>query len=83
MAIHSIVVVTILIPNEQVAVQFQTIFKSYRFIPMLLVVAIYFIKTYNFNSDDTSKSYQFFPMLMVVAILIPNKQLAIQFQTIL
>ena len=50
-AIHSIVVVTILIPNEQVAVQFQTIFKSYRFIPMLLVVAIYFIKTYNFNSE--------------------------------
>ena len=65
---------------------------SYRFIPMLMVVAILipnkqvaiqFLRAYNFNSGGTNKSYQFIPMLMVVAILIPNKQVAIQFQTIL
>ena len=46
-----LMVVAILIPNKQVAVQFQTIYKgynfnnggtsnSYQFIPMLMVVAI-------------------------------------------
>ena len=68
-----LMVVTILIPNKQVAIQFQTIFYFklfYKGLQILTVVA-------------QAKSYQFVPMLMVVAILIPNEQVAIQYQAIL
>ena len=81
-------------PNSKQAVGYTIsnyfINKSYQFIPMgnpnsneQVAIQYQAILAYNFNSGGINKSYQFIPMLMVVAILIPNKQVAVQFQTVL
>ena len=81
-----LMVVAILIPNKQVAVQFQLFYKGLQFNNLFykgLQFNNLFYNGLQFNNGGTSNSYQFIQMLMVVAILITNKQVAIQFQTIL